>query len=64
MVSPAIGGILMGYEVARQMGLPNIFAEREDGVMEVLLTYFLKVLEPGLTSSILPSLQMGHSSGS
>lgn len=33
VVSPAIGGILMGYEVARQMGLPNIFAEREDGVM-------------------------------
>ena len=33
VVSPAIGGILMGYEVARQMGLPNIFAEREEGVM-------------------------------
>lgn len=33
VVSPAIGGILMGYEVARQMSLPNIFAEREDGVM-------------------------------
>ena len=33
IVSPAVGGILMGYEVARQMGLPNIFAERENGVM-------------------------------
>ena len=33
VVSPAIGGILMGYEVARQLGLPNIFAERENGEM-------------------------------
>ena len=33
VVSPAIGGILMGYEVARQLGVPNIFAERENGEM-------------------------------
>lgn len=33
VISPAIGGILMGYEVARQLGLPNIFAERENGEM-------------------------------
>lgn len=33
VISPAIGGILMGYEVARQLGKPNIFAERENGVM-------------------------------
>lgn len=33
VISPAIGGILMGYEVARQMGKPNIFAERENGEM-------------------------------
>ena len=33
VISPAIGGILMGYEVARQLGLPNIFAERENGDM-------------------------------
>lgn len=33
VVSPAIGGILMGYEVARQLGVPNIFAERENGDM-------------------------------
>lgn len=33
VVSPAIGGILMGYEMARQLNVPNIFAERENGNM-------------------------------
>ncbi|MCL2821834.1 MAG: orotate phosphoribosyltransferase [Firmicutes bacterium] len=31
VVSPAVGGILFGYEMARALGLKNIFAEREDG---------------------------------
>ncbi|MCL2847594.1 MAG: orotate phosphoribosyltransferase [Firmicutes bacterium] len=31
VVSPAVGGILMGYEMARQLKLPNIFFERESG---------------------------------
>ncbi len=33
IVSPAVGGIIMGYEVSRQMGIKNIFAERVDGKM-------------------------------
>lgn len=33
VVSPAVGGIILGYELARQMGLPDIFAERENGAM-------------------------------
>ena len=33
VISPAIGGILMGYEVARELKKPKIFAERENGVM-------------------------------
>jgi len=32
IVSPAVGGILMGYEVARQLEVKNYFAEREGGV--------------------------------
>ena len=32
VVSPAVGGILMGYEVSRHLNLKNIFAERENGV--------------------------------
>ncbi|MCL2797745.1 MAG: orotate phosphoribosyltransferase [Firmicutes bacterium] len=31
VVSPAVGGILMGYEVSRHLDVPNIFAERENG---------------------------------
>ena len=31
VVSPAVGGIILGYELARQMGLTDIFAERENG---------------------------------
>lgn len=33
VVSPAVGGIIMGYEVARQLGVANYFAERENGGM-------------------------------
>ncbi|MCC5980120.1 MAG: orotate phosphoribosyltransferase [Oceanicaulis sp.] len=31
IVSPALGGIIPGYETSRQLGLPFIFVEREDG---------------------------------
>ena len=31
VIGPAMGGILVAYEVARQLGVPNIFAERENG---------------------------------
>lgn len=31
IVSPAVGGIVPGYEMGRQMGLPAIYVEREDG---------------------------------
>lgn len=31
VISPAIGGIVIGYEVASQLELPFIFAEREKG---------------------------------
>lgn len=33
VVGPAMGGILVAYEVAKQLGVPNIFAERENGKM-------------------------------
>ncbi|XBQ15883.1 MAG: orotate phosphoribosyltransferase [Oceanicaulis sp.] len=31
IVSPALGGIIPGYETARQMKLPFLFVEREEG---------------------------------
>lgn len=33
VISPAVGGIIMGYEVARALRVKNIFAERVDGKM-------------------------------
>jgi orotate phosphoribosyltransferase len=30
-VAPAVGGIVPGYETARQLGLPSVWVEREDG---------------------------------
>jgi len=31
VVSPAMGGVVVGYEMARQLGVPGIFMERVDG---------------------------------
>lgn len=30
-ISPAMGGVIVGYEMARQLSLPSIFAERVEG---------------------------------
>jgi len=35
VVSPAMGGIVIGYELARQLGAKSIFTERVDGKMEL-----------------------------
>jgi len=33
VLSPALGGIVIGYEVARSLGVRALFAERQDGVL-------------------------------
>lgn len=33
VIGPAIGGIILAYEVARQLGVKALFAERENGKM-------------------------------
>lgn len=30
VISPALGGVIVGHEVARHLGLPHIFAEKEE----------------------------------
>ena len=35
VAAPALGGILVGYEVARHLGARNVFAERENGVFRL-----------------------------
>jgi orotate phosphoribosyltransferase len=31
VISPALGGIIVGHEIARALGKPHIFAEKEEG---------------------------------
>ena len=35
VISPAIGGIVVGTEVGRQIGVKTIFTERKDGTMKL-----------------------------
>jgi len=35
VVSPAMGGVIVGYETARQLGCPAVFFERVDGALEL-----------------------------
>ncbi|RMH49781.1 MAG: orotate phosphoribosyltransferase [Zetaproteobacteria bacterium] len=35
VVSPALGGLIIGHEVARSLGLPFIFTERKGGAMQL-----------------------------
>ena len=35
IVSPAMGGVIVGYEVAKQLGVPSIFFERVDGQFQL-----------------------------
>jgi len=35
VISPAIGGIVVGQEVGRQLGVRTIFSERKDGQMQL-----------------------------
>ena len=44
VVGPAIGGILVAYEVARALNVPGIFAERENGQMTLRRGFHV---EPG-----------------
>jgi orotate phosphoribosyltransferase len=44
VISPAIGGIVVGTEVGRQLNVKTIFAERKDGAMTIRRGFSL---EPG-----------------
>jgi len=33
VISPAMGGIIVGHEIARALSLPHIFAEKDDGLL-------------------------------
>ncbi len=44
VIGPAIGAIQMSYEVSRHLGVKNIFAERENGVMTLRRNF---TIDPG-----------------
>ena len=44
-VSPAVGGIIPGYETARQLRVPSIYVEREGGVFKFRRGFHI---EPGV----------------
>ena len=46
VLSPALGGIVIGHEVGRALGVRAIFAERQDGALTLRRGFFL---EPGET---------------
>ena len=44
VIAPAMGGLIIGYELARQLGLASMFVERPAGVFELRRGF---ALEPG-----------------
>ena len=56
VISPAVGGIVLGAEVGRQLNKQTIFAEREQGIMtlrrgfEILPNYNVLVVEDVITT--------------
>ena len=48
IVSPAVGGIVPGYEMGRQLGLPAMYVERQDGTFQLRRGFTLKKNQPVL----------------
>ena len=45
VISPALGGIIVGQEVARQLGARSIFAERSNGILQLRRGFEIKAGE-------------------
>jgi orotate phosphoribosyltransferase len=52
-VSPAVGGIIPGYETARQLGVASIYVEREAGVLRFRRGFSL---EPGARVAVVEDI--------
>ena len=48
VVAPALGGVLVAHEVARALGVPGIFTERQDGAMVLRRGFALDADQPVL----------------
>ena len=49
VVSPALGGVIIGHETARALRVPALFAERKDGAFALRRGF---ALEPGQTVAV------------
>jgi len=71
VLSPALGGIVIGHEVARALGVRAIFAERQDGVLTLRRGFRLTsgervlVIEDVLTTggSTRETMEVAHRAG-
>jgi orotate phosphoribosyltransferase len=71
VLSPALGGVVIGQEVARALGIRAIFAERQDGALTLRRGFMLGeqdrvlVVEDVLTTggSTLETMQVARASG-
>jgi orotate phosphoribosyltransferase len=71
VLSPALGGIVIGHEVARALGVRAIFAERQDGVLMLRRGFILSerdrvlVIEDVLTTggSTRETMQVASAAG-
>jgi orotate phosphoribosyltransferase len=48
IISPAVGGIVPGYEMGRQLGLPAMYVERQDGKFQLRRGFELEKNQPVL----------------
>ena len=48
IISPAVGGIVPGYEMGRQLGLPAMYVERVEGKFQLRRNFSLKKNQPVL----------------
>ena len=48
IISPAVGGIVPGYEMGRQLGLPAMYVERQDGKFQLRRGFTLERNQPVL----------------
>ena len=42
VIGPAVGGIIVSFEVARQLGVRSLYAERENGVLRLRRNFAIK----------------------
>src|SRR5690554_1346672 len=42
VVGPAMGGVIVSYEIGRQLGKEAVFTERKDGIMELRRGFEIK----------------------